>query len=219
MCFSYGYSQDEAKGLSIGVSLYPNISNGFADKNNTDSEYYVGLESTKFSYSAGISLVYQFENQLGISSGINFMETGDKSLNYEPDAMRGFLYERHYHFKELFIELPINVSKTFGQHWQIKAGSSLLFNLMHKRRIDIPAAEGSYNYAPDAIENSKFGVTCNLGFAYLINISDSQRLEIGPFAQYNFISPFDSHWYIDHYPARSIGSVGLQVNWFLGMKR
>jgi hypothetical protein len=211
------YSQDQEKGLYFGISLFPNISNGFANENELGSEYYKGLETTKFSYSAGLSISYQFEKHFGISSGLNFMETGDKSLFYAPDAMRGFLYERRYRHKEFFIELPVNIYKSFGKHWSVKGGGSLLFNLSHKRRIDSGSGTGTYNKVTN-YENSKLGITANLGIGYTIDLSGDQYLEIGPYAQYNFINPLVSHIYADWTPARQIGAIGIQINYFFKTK-
>ena len=212
------YSQEREKGLNFGISIYPNISNGFANENDTDSEYYTGFESTKFSYSAGLTIGYQFENLFGITSGLNFMETGDQSLLYAPDPMRGFIYERQYKHKELFLELPINCYKIVGNNWLIKGGGSLLLNLQHKRRIDIVGYEGNYNVFTSN-ENSKLGVTCNLGFGYIVNLSAQQHLEILPYAQYNFINPLDTYWLGDSHPARKYGSIGIQVNYVFHPKK
>jgi Outer membrane protein beta-barrel domain len=212
VCNLNTYSQEQEKGLYFGISLYPNISNGFANESEIDSEYYTGFESTKFSYSAGLSIGYQFEKYFGITSGINFMETGDKSLLYAPDLMRGFIFERQYRQKELFLELPINFSKILGNNWLIKGGGSLLFNLKHKRRIDVAGVEGNFNNITSN-ENSKLGVTFNLGFGYIINLSEQQQLEIAPYAQYNFINPLNTYWFGDSNPARKFGSIGIQVNY------
>lgn len=212
VCNLSTYSQDQEKGLTVGVSLYPNISNGFANENDIDSEYYTGFESTKFSYSAGLSISYQFEKQFGIISGLNFMETGDKSLLYSPDLMRGFLYERQYRHKEFFLELPINFYKILGKNWLVKGGGSLLLNLKHQRRIDITGLVGNYNDITSN-ENSKIGLTCNLGFGYKIKLSGQQHLEIAPYAQYNFINPLNTYVFADWMPARKFGSAGIQFNY------
>jgi len=217
ICNQNIYSQQQEKGLYLGISLYPNISNGFANESDIDSEYYTTFESTKFSYSAGLTIGYQFEKHFGITTGLNFMETGDKSLLYAPDLMRGFIYERQYRHKELFLELPINFYKTLGNKWLIKGGGSLLLNLKHKRRIDNAGGTGSYNDFTSN-ENSKLGVTCNLGIGYLINLTGDQHIEIGPYAQYNFINPINTYWFGDSHPARTIGSVGIQVNYVFNPK-
>lgn len=201
--------QEQEKGWYFGLSAYPNISNGFANSNANDSEYYKGFESTDFSYSTGIKVNYHFENDFGISSGLNYMKTGDRSSIYPPDPNRGLLFERRYKHKEHFIELPINFYMKFNEKWILTAGTSLLYNVIHRGLIFIGDSDGSKLDA-QTYENTKWGLSVNLGFGYILNFGD-QHLEIQPYFQYNFIRPLNEYFYVDYTPARNFGSCGLQL--------
>ena len=209
--YTNAFSQEQEKGLYFGLSAYPNISNGFASNDANDSEYYKGIKSTNFSYSAGIKVNYHFANEFGISTGLNYMKTGDRSLLYPPDPSRGLLFERRYKHKEHFLELPVNFYKKFSDKWLLTLGTSVMYNVVHRGLIFIADSDGSKLDA-QTYENSKFGLTANLGFGYVLNLGN-QHLEIQPYLQYNFIRPLNEYLYIDYTPARNFGSCGLQLNY------
>ena len=204
-------SQEQEKGLYFGLTVYPNISNGFADENANDSEYYSGINSADFSYSAGVKVNCHFANDFGISTGLNYMKTGDRSLIYPPDLNRGSLFERKYRHKEHYIELPINFYKKFSENWILTAGTRLLYNVIHRGIIFIGDSEGSKLDA-QTYENAKLGLTANLGFGYVFNLGN-QYFEIQPYLQYNFINPLNEYFYIDYTPARNFGLCGLKLNY------
>jgi hypothetical protein len=206
------YSQEQDKGLYLGPSIFPNISTGFANPSELDSEYYRGIKSSRFSYSAGFSMNYHFENNFGISTGLNFMSTGDKSLVYPPDPLRGFFFDRYYTHTENYIELPVSVYKKFENSILIKIGGSVLYNLQHKSKIFINETEG-LDLDISIHENTKIGVTANIGFGYVVDLAGDQFLEIMPYAQYNFINPLDSYVYADWTPSRKFASFGIQINY------
>ncbi len=211
--FFNSLSQEQNKSVHFGLSIFPNISNGFANEIEIDSEFYKGIRSSRFSYSLGSLLNINFENRLTISTGINFFSTGDKSLVFPPDPLRGFINQRFYKQIENFIELPLNLHKKLNNSFIIKIGGGVLYNVQHKS-IAFFSPEKGTKLNISTYENTKLGITANIGFGYQIDLKNEKLIEIIPYAQYNFLSPLNTYFLADGSPKRKYGSLGIQFNYF-----
>ncbi|NOQ74682.1 MAG: outer membrane beta-barrel protein [Crocinitomix sp.] len=210
------HGQEESGKFQFGITTYSNLSNGFAKHSNLEADKYIGIASTSFSYSAGIKFAYQFKNNFGISSGLIYMKTGDRSLVYPPDPMRGFFTERRYKHKTHYVEFPLNFYRTIATSFQIIVGGSYLFNISNQSYLNIEGTEG-YELDLEKFERTNIGATLNLGFGYSFPLGD-QTLEFIPYAQYNFIHPMNDSYFIDNTPFRKYGAVGLQINFLFYIK-
>ena len=213
----FGQENEKESKISLGILTYSNISNGFTVSNENETEYYKGIKSTVFSYSFGFKSTFQITDKVGLSTGLLYMKTGDQSLIFPPDPQRGLFSERHYKHKEHYLELPLNVEFKIKQNWLLTFGTSFLFNVTHRGLIFIGDSNNGYKLDSQTFENSKIGLTANLGFGYTLNVGN-QKLEILPYLQYNFINPIEQFAYIDWVPSRTFGSCGLQLNYLFSTK-
>ena len=177
LCGVVLFGQEQEKGIYLGLSVFPNISNGFTDKNDNNSEYYRGIESAAFSYSCGLKMNIHLKNDFGISTGVNLMKTEDQSLTIPmvhlagppggPPSQQQFNSDRKYNRKDYFIELPINFYKKFSDQWFLTLGASPIWNF--KDRHIVKSALKSYPVQVSSPKNSDFGLTANLGIGYVLN--------------------------------------------------
>lgn len=200
--------------LNFGLSVYPNISTGFALSGDQDAVYYKGPETTSFSYSIGLCMDYSFNKKQRWTIGLNYLKTGDRSSVYPPDVYRGFFYERTYKFQEHMIELRQDWNYVCKDPYFLGVGASATYRFGHSHVLYPSGQEGTKLDVSDFIDKRNHGVTCSLGFGRILRVESDQLMKISLVSQFHILRQTNAFWLLDHFPFRYYGAVGFQVDYF-----
>lgn len=209
-----GFCQDRQ--YRYGLSLYPHMSDGFAETSDSNAFYYRGSKTMSFTYSAGCTFEFETKSYWGAAIGLNFQRTGDKSILIPWDPHRGFPPRLYNHWHD-YIELQLNVFRTFKDNWIIEMGISPLLNLSNEVRFLLDGLGDPYTMEIGPYVNSKFGITGNLGFGYILN-GNNFLIKFTPYAQFNFIQAMSSYDFnfsgvvMDYLPARKYLNSGIRLS-------
>lgn len=205
-----------------GLSIYPHISDGFAQVSDSNSIYYSGSKTMSFTYSAGCIIEFETKSNWGAAIGLNFQRTGDRSKLFPWDANRGFPSRSYKHWHD-YMELQLNVFRTFNDNWIIEMGFSPLINLSNEVRYLHEGNGDPFRMEIDPNVNSKFGITGNIGFGYILQ-GDNFLVKFMPYSQYNFIQPMSSYDFnfsgivMDYLPSRKYLNFGIQLSAVINYK-
>lgn len=209
-----GFSQNK---LHFGVQANGNFTTGIPSDSYYPSEFYKGIETFSFCYSAGGTVEYDLAKKWSLQSGVYYRKSGDRSKVHFIDLTvnSGFTYPLNdptregpyaYKFKYQGAEIPLNVYFSLTDHAKIGIGGSLLYNWKAK-------SQKFYNLTnnPDALPifvHEKYNFLVNLNFQYKIN----KQLFFEVKSQYFLTETFADDFNMLDVP-RNYLSLGLSVGY------
>lgn len=95
--------------LHVGFQISPDYGYRFLETGADDAwmkEIYDTLEVGRFSYTAGLSAIYNFNKNVSFGSGLLFSDKGERTKNYATPPVNN--YTNHYYF----LDVPLKVNYT-----------------------------------------------------------------------------------------------------------
>lgn len=178
-----------------GIHLFPNISEGLVISDGSLPENAANtvreLEIPKYSFSAGISLAYQFNESLFLSTGILYQNNGEATneqdlLYAQPEPTQPvkvrWVYSHHN------IEVPIHVKYFATEKLYVISGPGVVFNVQNR-------TAGVYTYADGSTERTSavnagltefrpVNVQATAGFGLQFSLGEKISWYVQPTVQY-----------------------------------
>lgn len=163
--------------LHLGVQVNGNFTTGIPSTSNWPSDYYKGIETFSFCYSAGATVEYDLTDKWSLQSGLLFRKSGDRSKAQFQDVTTnsGFIYPSDptregpyaYKFKYYGAELPLNVYFALTDKIKVGVGSSVVYirkgnSQKHYNLTDNPESTPVFIF-------KKYNFLINLGLQYKVN--------------------------------------------------
>jgi len=198
----------QEKKVRVGLQLFPNISTGIPLKGSYNYDYYKGIETFVFSYSAGLQIDWTVSKKWKFSTGLLINKTGDRSKIFPPDVYRGFFSPRRYTFRLFYLEVPLMLDLKIKDHLHVQLGVSPMLNFIGQRRTNFEGSSGGFGSIKS--DTDFFGLNANLGFAFQVEVG-KKDLYISPYLQYSILNCIDQIPFLDYSPARKYIASGLKL--------
>lgn len=222
LCFNFVASAQN-KPYKFGISLNPNYSyRVYTNDEKPVKDYFDSLHIGKFSYSIGLFVEKQISKRKRFRIGLNFMNTGFKTINRAVNSSDSIFngsfnpfvpYQYRMVFNNNYLEIPIDYrySPQPKQPLFFSFGIAPSFNISN-RRVYIQYFENNTvkrNKQPNDLESyNKFGLALQFGLGYEIKLSSKIRIDIQPRFQY-----FLTHLFESSYSANDrLFNTGLQID-------
>jgi hypothetical protein len=200
----FAYSQDSLrkKRLFIGVVVSPDYSYRVLSGGDATAKSIVdarnSYEVPKLSYTAGLDFMYQFNQRLAVSVGIQYSVKGERanlnglSFGSFIDPQRGFVYSSssgqvesvQYTYNTTYLDIPLKLSYYLNKKkwaYYLSAGISpnlFLFEQIKERAV---ATDGSVFYSQHTSQNGYYSVNPQVQVGYGLDWSIKRsRMRIEP---------------------------------------
>jgi len=198
------YGQE--KKVRFGLQAFPNFSTGIPKSGTPSSEYYKGIETFTFSYSAGIQIELNVGEKWKSSNGFLYKTVGERGKTIPNDPNRGFLYPMEYGFKLGYLELQINMQRKFGENWFLEFGVSPSYMISAKYGVE----RDQYFMELGTQYRNSFALNCNLGFGYATKVGIVD-LKFLPYAQYDPLIAVKEFFPSHGFPDMNFFAVGIRT--------
>lgn len=198
---SIGFSQNK---LHLGLQINGNFTTGISSTSNWPSEYYKGIETFSFCYSAGGIIEYELTNKSSVQSGLLYRKSGDKSEIFPTEPFRPF--PLGYSFKKYGIEVPLNLKFKLVGKLKFIIGTSIAYNLFSSSFYHESNSTFKTIYSENEI--NPLDIYGNAGVEY----NFTNKFLISIYSQFDILKTEYNTWTLPN-PARNYLSFGLNIGY------
>ena len=204
--FGILFANGQERKMRFGLQAFPNFSTGIPKSGTLTTDYYKGIETFTFTYSAGIQLDWEFAEKWTSSNGILYKTVGEKGKTIPADPLRGFLYPMEYGFSFRYVELQLNFLRKISESLFLEFGLSPSYLLVSKFGTD----RGNYFMELNKNLRSPFALNCNLGFGYNAKVG-KVNLRISPYGQFDLLNSIHEFIPSHGFPSMHFIALGIRT--------